>query len=158
MDKSLQMPPSVKIRPVEIRDRVPWNDLYREYAHFYQSAMSDTILDRSWSWLMDPSHPMEGLIAESEDHHLLGLAHFRACPDPLIGLDIGFLDDLFVVHDQRGSGIGRRLIMGVKARGLERGWPVVRWITADANARARHLYDNLASVTDWITYELSVKR
>lgn len=151
------MPTSVKIRPLEMRDRTPWSDLYRAYAHFYQSAMSDTILDRSWSWLMDPNHPMEGLVAESEDHHLLGLAHFRACPDPLIGLDIGFLDDLFVAHDQRGSGIGRSLIMGVTARGQERGWPAVRWITADANAQARRLYDRLASVTGWVTYELSVK-
>jgi GNAT superfamily N-acetyltransferase len=104
-------------------DRTPWCDLYRQYAHFYQSPMTDAILDRSWSWLMDPRHPMEGLVAESEERHLLGLAHFRACPDPLIAQDVGFLDDLFVAQDQRGSGIGRSLIMGVAAKAQERAGP-----------------------------------
>lgn len=120
--------------------------------------MTDAILDRSWSWLMDPRHPMEGLGAESEDRQLLGLAHFRACPDPLIAQDVGFLDDLFVAQDQRGSGIGRSLIMGVAAKAQERGWPVVRWITAGSNARARQLYDKFASATDWVTYDLDVQR
>ena len=158
MDKSLITPTPARIRPLEMRDRASWSDLYRAYADFYQSPMSDTILDRSWSWLMDPNHPVEGLVAETEDRRLLGLAHFRAYPDPLIGMDIGFLDDLFVAHGQRGSGIGRSLILGVTAKGKERGWPVVRWITADTNAQARHLYDKLASVTSWVTYELSAKR
>ncbi|WP_241781286.1 GNAT family N-acetyltransferase [Comamonas thiooxydans] len=158
MDKRTPMLSAVTIRPLEMNDRTPWCDLYRQYAHFYQSPMTDAILDRSWSWLMDPRHPMEGLVAESEERHLLGLAHFRACPDPLIAQDVGFLDDLFVAQDQRGSGIGRSLIMGVTAKAQERGWPVVRWLTAGSNARARQLYDKLASATDWVNYDLDVQR
>lgn len=154
MNTNAQLQRSVRIRPLEMCDRAQWSDLFRQYAQFYQSTMSDAILDRSWSWFMDPHHPIEALVAESEEMRLLGLAHFRACPDSLIGLDTGFLDDLFVAHDQRGSGIGRNLIMSVMAIGQERGWPAVRWITADANAQARRLYDKLAPVTDWVTYEL----
>lgn len=157
-NKRTRMLSAVTIRPLGMSDRTPWSDLYRQYAHFYQSPMTDAILDRSWSWLMDPSHPMEGLVAESEKRHLLGLAHFRACPDPLIAQDVCFLDDLFVAQDQRGSGIGRSLIMGVAARAQERGWPVVRWITAGSNAQARQLYDKIASATDWVTYDLVVQR
>ena len=158
MNKNARLQRSVSIRPLEMRDRSQWSDLFRQYAQFYQSTMSDTILNRSWSWLMDPHHPMEALVAESKDMRLLGIAHFRARPDPLIGLNAGFLDDLFVAHNQRGSDIGRSLIMGVKAIAQERGWPAVRWMTADANVQARHLYDKLASATNWVTYELSVKR
>ena len=56
------------------------------------------------------------------------------------------------------TGIGRSLIMGVAAKAQERGWPVVRWITAGSNARARQLYDKLASATDWVTYDFDVQR
>lgn len=148
----------LKIRPLETRDRTPWAQLYRQYADFYQSTITDAILDRSWSWLMDPHHPLEGLVAEAEDQQLLGLAHFRACPDPLIAQDVGFLDDLFVAPDRRGSGIGRRLIVGVAAKGKERNWAVLRWITADSNAPARQLYDQLAQVTNWVSYDLDLQR
>ena len=54
--------------------------------------------------------------------------------------------------------VGRSLIMGVAAKAQERGWPVVRWITAGSNAQARQLYDKLASATDWVTYAVDVQR
>jgi hypothetical protein len=38
---------------------------------------------------------------------------------------------------------------------LERGWAVVRWTTADDNYRARAVYDQLATRTTWITYDMS---
>lgn len=33
---------------------------------------------------------------------LLGLIHFRARPEPLIAQEVGYMDDLFVLLDQRG--------------------------------------------------------
>jgi GNAT superfamily N-acetyltransferase len=158
MDRVSPLHGRVTIRPVEMRDRPSWRHLYRQYAHFYQAIVTDAMLDRSWSWLMDAQHPLEALVAQSQDSVVLGLAHFRACPDPLIAQDIGFLDDLFVAVDQRGLGIGRRLIMGVASTALARGWPVVRWVTADTNAQARQLYDRLAQATRWVTYDLQVPR
>jgi hypothetical protein len=35
----------------------------------------------------------------------------------------------------------------------ERGWSVVRWITADDNYRGRGVYDRVAKRTMWITYD-----
>lgn len=153
-----QTPMPISIRALQARDRKPWEALYRQYADFYQSAMTDAILDRCWLWLMNPNHAVEGLVAEGENQQLLGLAHFRACPDPLIAADFGFLDDLFVHPDARGLGIGRSLISGVASLGQERKWAVLRWITADSNAQARQLYDKLAQATHWISYDLDLQR
>jgi ribosomal protein S18 acetylase RimI-like enzyme len=75
---------------------------------------------------------------------------------PLRGGDIGFVDDLFVDPEARGGRTGEALIEAVAAIAAERGWPVVRWITADDNYRARALYDRLAKKTPWNLYELSV--
>jgi hypothetical protein len=44
-------------------------------------------------------------------------------------------------------------LMRSKAR--ERGWLVVRWTTADDNYRARAKYDQVATRTNWITYDMT---
>jgi hypothetical protein len=46
------------------------------------------------------------------------------------------------------------LIQAVGAIAREKGWSVVRWITADNNYRGRGVYDRLATRTMWITYDL----
>ena len=38
---------------------------------------------------------------------------------------------------------------------VERGWSIVRWTTADDNYRARAVYDELATRTTWITYDMT---
>jgi hypothetical protein len=38
--------------------------------------------------------------------------------------------------------------------GRQRGWSVIRWITAEANYRARAVYDRKAGRTKWLTYDL----
>ncbi len=72
--------------------------------------------------------------------------------------DVGYLDDLFVLHDHRGLGIGQCLMMNIDSIARERGWPLVRWVTSDANTQARHLYDKLAQLTSWVTYDLDTQR
>ena len=74
---------------------------------------------------------------------------------PLRGAEVGFLDDLFVDPEQRGSGAAEALLRSVDDIAAERGWPVVRWITRDNNYRARGLYDRLSHRSDWITYEMT---
>ena len=66
----------------------------------------------------------------------------------------GFLDDLFVDPEARGSGAAAALIRAVADEGRARGWTVIRWITAEDNYRARGLYDRLAEKTRWATYDL----
>lgn len=141
------------VRPVRPHDATDWRVLYRGYAEFYQVPMNDRILDTTWSWLLDPAHPLEGLIA-LRGSQPVGLAHYRAQPKPLLGEDAGFLDDLFVQPEHRGAGAARLLIDSVAAVARERGWSTVRWITAEDNDRARRLYDRLARATHWVTYEL----
>ncbi|MEZ5858142.1 MAG: hypothetical protein R3D28_03925 [Geminicoccaceae bacterium] len=70
------------------------------------------------------------------------------------GADIGFLDDLFVDPKARGPRASAGpWIEAVAGIARERGWSVVRWLTADDNYRARALYDRLAVKTAWNLYE-----
>ena len=146
----------ITIAPPPAEDHAGWRRLYDGYAAFYKMPMTDEIAGRVWGWLHDPQHPLEALLARTRDGEIIGLAHFRAMPRPLTGSDAGFLDDLFVAPELRGARIGQRLIEAIAARGRDRGWTLIRWLTADNNYRARGVYDKLATRTHWITYQLDI--
>ena len=143
----------ITIRSIEADDYSQWAALYSGYADHYQTTLTPEGLATTWGWLMDTAHPTTGLVVEAGDR-LVGLAHYRAMPSPLRGMDVGFLDDLFVDPSARGAKIGDALLEALKAIGVENNWPVIRWITRDNNYRARSLYDRLAVKSDWNTYEM----
>lgn len=137
-------------------DRAAWERLYKGYADFYKAVQTDEMRATVWGWIHDSACETEGFVAVDDAGKLIGLAHFRPYQRPLSASIGGFLDDLFVDPDARGSGAAQALIAAVKATGAARGWTVIRWITAADNARARAAYDKLASATPWVTYDIKL--
>jgi len=67
------------------------------------------------------------------------------------------MNDLFVVPEERGEGVGRSLIEATAEVARERGVPFVEWSTAPDNKTAQRLYDSTgAERTEWFSYELPV--
>lgn len=147
---------TVNVRSVEPLDRASWNRLYAGYAAFYMVTQTEDMRDRVWAWLMSGENGMNCLVAEDGQGKLIGLAHFRPFARPLSATIGGFLDDLFVDPDARGSGAADLLLERLKVEGQKRGWSVIRWITAEDNYRARNLYDKLADKTRWVTYDIKL--
>lgn len=145
----------MQVRPVTIDDYAQWQGLYTAYAAFYQVDQTPDMRARVWSWLMDPAHEVNGLVAE-QGGSLIGLAHYRPYARPLSASTGGFLDDLFVANAARGMGAGRALIAALSDIGRAKGWSVLRWITADSNQTARALYDQVATQTPWVTYDIKL--
>lgn len=54
----------------------------------------------------------------------------------------------------RGQRVADALLAALAAMARERGCDVVRWITAEDNARARGAYDRMAQTTRWVTYDM----
>ena len=108
-----------------------------------------------WSWLLDPAHEVKGVVAVDGDDRLVGLAHYRSFARPLDASIGCFLDDLFVAPDARGGGVADTLLAHLRSLARENGWSVVRWITSDNNYRARSKYDQVATRTMWVTYDMS---
>jgi GNAT superfamily N-acetyltransferase len=146
---------SIEVRPVTDGDFFAWLDLYEKYAEFYGIKLTDQKALLLWSWLTAPEHEEEGLIAV-DDGRILGLAHFREFARPLESDRGLFLDDLYVLEEERGKGVGHTLIDAVRSRAQQRGLGVVQWITADDNSEARSVYDSVASRTSWVTYEIDL--
>ncbi|MGW6916101.1 N-acetyltransferase family protein [Kitasatospora sp. NPDC054939] len=132
-----------------------WRELFRGYTTFYRVPIADEKAELVWSWLTDPAHELECLLVRDADGTPVGLAHFRPFVRPLYGNVAGFLDDLFVSPEVRGGGAVDLLLARLREIGAERGWSTVRWITADDNHRARSKYDQVATRTMFVTYDMA---
>jgi GNAT superfamily N-acetyltransferase len=136
--------------------RPGWEQLYAGYAEFYRVTQTPAMRETVWGWIMDPAHEVNARVAEDAEGQPIGLAHFRPFARPLSASTGGFLDDLFVAPEHRGSGVADALIEAVAAIGREQGWTVLRWITAETNYRGRAVYDRLATRTPWLTYDIGL--
>jgi GNAT superfamily N-acetyltransferase len=146
---------SIEVRPVKDGDFFAWLDVYAKYAEFYDTQLTDQKALVLWSWLTADDHEEDGYVAVDGDR-IIGLAHVREFARPLEGDRGLFLDDLFVVEEERGKGVGGALIQKARSLAEERGLGVVQWITAQDNSTAQKLYDQVASRTSWVTYEIDL--
>jgi GNAT superfamily N-acetyltransferase len=144
----------IRVVPAEQRHRAEWDALYEGYATFYRVTQTPEMRDRVWSWIHDPVHETRAFIAEDAEGRAVGLAHFRPFARPLSASTGGFLDDLFVAPHMRGQRVADALIAAIAGEGRRKGWSVIRWITADDNYRGRAVYDRLAKLTPWRTYDI----
>lgn len=144
----------VRVRPLEEADYPRWRELYQGYADFYGVDQPDESARRVWSWIHDPDHEVQALVATGADGSLVGLAHYRPFARPLSATVGCWLDDLYVDPASRGSGAADALLTELASLAKDNGWSVVRWITADDNHRARSKYDQVAARTQWITYDM----
>lgn len=143
-----------KTNLVTEKDKFEWRVLFDGYADFYGISMDDATADKVWGWLLDPNHVLEGLVVRGVSGRIVGLLHVRSCPRPLGGCDVGFIDDMYVSPEARGTGAADALFEGVRCLAAERGWPALRWITQHFNERGRAFYDRYTSgPSDFIMYQ-----
>jgi len=146
----------IKVDSPRPEDKDTWRELFEGYQRFYQMPENPQVAETVWQWINDPGHATSCLLARDEAGQVVGLAHFRDVPRPLSGTSAGFLDDLFVVPERRGSGVAEALVEGVSAAGRARGWSWLRWFTAEDNYRARAFYDRVAYLSQWKTYQIDL--
>jgi GNAT superfamily N-acetyltransferase len=146
---------SLRILPLEESHREAWERLYAGYADFYRTEQTPEMRARVWGWTQDPAHEVSGFIAFSGDK-AVGITHYRPFARPLSATIGGFLDDLFVDPSARGQRVADALIAAVAEVGRQKNWSVIRWITADNNYRGRAVYDRVAQLTPWRTYDIKL--
>lgn len=142
---------SLSVRAPREDDFDAWAVLFRGYRLFYKLAPDEAIVERVWSWILNPKHETNALIATDTDDHMVGLAHYRLFARPSTGSVGIWLDDLFTDPNRRGAGIGRTLADAVTDIGAREECSIVRWITAEDNLPGQRLYDTLATKTTWVT-------
>jgi ribosomal protein S18 acetylase RimI-like enzyme len=133
-----------------------WSGIYRIYLKFYQTPLTEEELQKVWLWISEPPHQLNCYFAEV-DAKVVGLAHFREYIRPLRASSGIYLDDLIVLPEFQGHGIGYELIAAIKVYAKENNASLIRWMTAHDNKQAMKLYDSVATKTTWVTYDAKIE-
>ena len=106
--------------------------------------------------LASPSPPFECLLAEQAGVSC-GFALFFQSYSTWRGKPGLYLEDLFVVPEQRGKGVGKALLRALAQICVERGYARMEWAVLNWNTPAIEVYRALGALPmdEWTTYRLS---
>lgn len=147
-------PNDYTIRDIEPSDAEQWQRLYRGYRAFYRLPADDAAVATTWGWLLGRHYGLRGIVVVTPEGELVALANVRTFARPGIARMGLQLDDLFTAPNARGRSAGTALVHRAAEIAAEDNATVVRWITESDNATARSVYDSVAGLTGWVTYEM----
>lgn len=145
----------LEIRAIRPEDHAAWLELWRGYLEFYETDLADDVSRFTFDRIVDPGSGLHGAIAW-QDGRAVGVVHWLTHLATWSKGEYCYLEDLFVSSDARGAGAGRALIGHVRDWAAAAGCEKVYWLTALTNARAQALYDQVATRTGFIHYQLAL--
>lgn len=106
--------------------------------------------------LFGPRPYAEALLAE-RDGTPVGFALFFHSFSTFLAMPGIYLEDLFVLPEQRGQGVGRSLLKKLAEVAVERGCGRLEWAVLDWNQDAIGFYERLGARpnSDWTVYRLA---
>ncbi|GAC1665286.1 MAG: GNAT family N-acetyltransferase [Candidatus Dormibacteraceae bacterium] len=135
--------------------------LIRELARFekleHEVVMTEDLLARN---LFGPHRYAETVLAqdiEQDGGKPIGFALFFHTFSTFLGKPGLYLEDLFVVPNQRGSGVGRALLRELARIALERDCGRLEWAVLNWNRDAIRFYERLGARpnSEWTVYRLA---
>jgi len=148
---------TLRIRPGELEDVPLIAELIRGLARYekleHEVVMTEEKLTDS---LFGERRYAETLIAEN-DGEPVGFALFFHNFSTFLAQPGIYLEDLFVVPEQRGRGVGRALLERLARVAVDRGCGRLEWAVLDWNRDAITFYERLGANanSDWTVYRLT---
>jgi GNAT superfamily N-acetyltransferase len=149
---------TLTIRPAERADVPVIAELIRGLARFEKLEHEVTMTeDRLSASLFGERRYAETLIAEQDDAEPVGFALFFHNFSTFLAQPGIYLEDLFVLPEHRGGGIGRALLKELARLAVERGCGRLEWAVLDWNRDAIGFYERLGARpnSDWTVYRLA---
>jgi GNAT superfamily N-acetyltransferase len=147
---------AIQVSPLTAEDYAAWLPLWRGYQVFYEVDLAPEVTATTWARMLDPTDLVAGALAWDGDE-ALGLVHTVTHRNTWTIGDSCYLNDLFVVPEQRKNGIGRKLIEFVYAQATASGCETVYWHTHETNLTAQQLYNRVAARSGFIQYSKSMR-
>jgi GNAT superfamily N-acetyltransferase len=140
------------IRPVTINDVPDIFSLIQALAEY--EKLSDKVTGNIESLqedLFGASPCIEAIVAEIEPNQIVGFALFFTSYSTFLTRRGIYLEDLFVLAEYRGTGIGKALITNLAKIAVSRGYGRFEWSVLDWNEPAIAFYKGIGAeiLPDW---------
>ncbi len=146
---------SLTIHDATLRDEAAFRRLWAGYLAFYAMDLPPEVTSGTWARIMAPGSPLALRLAWMQGV-VVGFALYQHHASSWVLGDDCYLEDLFVMPELRGQGIGRSLIDDLKSLARSHGWHRIYWMTEQTNTAARALYDQLAPSDGHIRYRATL--
>jgi len=145
----------INIRQVTSGDHAAWLPLWQAYLRFYKTELPEAVTQSTWLRMLDPNEPTHAALAWA-DNKAVGMVHFIYHRSNWAIENACYLQDLLVVPETRGTGVGRQLIEFVYATAKADGCNKVHWLTHETNATAIQLYERIAERPGFIQFRKAI--
>ncbi|ALH94506.1 GNAT family N-acetyltransferase [Acinetobacter equi] len=143
------------LRKLKEQDYSQWLVLWKAYQHFYQVSSHDELSQLTFNRLIQRSNEMGCFIVENKGQ-LIGFVHYIYHLSTWTEGQYCYLQDLFVMKNQRAQGLGKQLIEAVYVEAESQKCTRVYWLTHKDNHIARKLYNNIAENVGFIQYRKNI--
>ena len=143
---------SINVRQLQDSDKSAWQELYFDYLEFYETSPSDVNSELLWRRLTNSEPQIQALVAEANGV-VIGIAHFHYQLSTWSDTSHCYLEDLYVAEVERGNGAATALIQQVQELAIKQRCSELFWITKENNSIARKLYDQVATLGEFVRYE-----
>ena len=148
---------TLRIREAEPADVPVIADLIRQLAKF-EKLESEVVLTEELlrTGLFGARRYAEAVLAE-EDSNPIGFALFFHTFSTFLARPGIYLEDLFVLADHRGRGVGRALLAHLARLAVERDCGRLEWAVLNWNQEAIRFYERLGARpnSEWTVYRLA---
>jgi len=145
----------IEIRTVTEQSLPRVEPLIEAYQRFYDSEDIDPARNREFFSRFIGSDREGWLLAAWQDEQVVGFGCYYRFLSSTSAVETVLMNDLFVVEEVRGQGVGRALIGAGTDLVRESGAAWLEWNTAPDNQTAQALYDSTgAERSTWVNYEL----
>jgi len=151
---------TLRIRPGRLEDVPLIAELIRALAHYEKLEHEVVLTEKKLTdSLFGERQYAETIIAE-DDGQPVGFALFFHNYSTFLAQPGLYLEDLFVVPEKRGAGVGRALLERLAQIAVERGCGRLEWAVLDWNVDAIRFYQRLGAKpnADWTVYRLTGDR
>jgi GNAT superfamily N-acetyltransferase len=148
---------TLRIRAAEPADVPLIADLIRQLAKFEKlEDQVETTEELLRAGLFGPRPYAETVIAE-KDNQPIGFALFFHTFSTFLARPGIYLEDLFVLAEHRGRGVGRALLAHLAQLAVERGCGRLEWAVLNWNQEAIRFYERVGAKpnSEWTVYRLT---
>ncbi len=148
---------SMNIRCATVADVPMILDFIRALAEYEHLTHACVATEEQLAEHLFGSHPAAEVLIANLGEKALGFALFFSSFSTFVGKPGIFLEDLFVLPEARGHGVGKALLKAVAKIAVDRQCGRLEWAVLDWNEPSIGFYKKLGALPmdDWTTYRVT---